>query len=270
VARVAALAGEVSVRRPGGAGAGPAERLAVGQELPPGAELEAAGANRTPGGAPEGRAALRLAGGAEIRLDGGTRLRLRSAAVLELERGAVYVDSGADSAAERGSGGGLAVRTPAGVVRDVGTQFEVRLPAAGDPALRVRVRSGAVEVDRGGDVYPAAAGTELTVGADGSVTRGAVATHGDPWAWAIGAAPRFAIEGRTLAEFLAWVARETGREIRFADPGLEPAAGGIVLHGTLGEATAEEAPAVVLPGAGLRGRIDGGVLVVTPSNPPGD
>ncbi len=54
--------------------------------------------------------------------------------------------------ADAESPGSSEVHTSFGVVRDIGTQFEIRLGAS---SLRVRVRSGVVEVHRGrGGVYP--------------------------------------------------------------------------------------------------------------------
>jgi hypothetical protein len=213
-----------------------------------------------PGGsAAEGQAALRLGGGSSLRLDAGSLLRLLGPSTVELARGAVYVDSGPTPS----PGGAVAVRTRFGVATDVGTQFEVRLLGGEPSALRLRVREGEVRLVRGETSHGAAAGVELTLAADGSVARRTVATHGEAWQWALRAAPPFAIEGRSLAEFLAWTARETGWRIEYSDPALAARAGSIVLHGSLGRLTPEEAPGVVLPGAGLSHRVEDGVLVVS-------
>src|SRR2546427_815740 len=83
----------------------------------------------------DGRAALRLDAGPSVRLDAGSDLRLVSAHVLELRRGAVYVDTGARSpngsaataSGAEGPASPIEIRTSLGRVRDVGTQFEVRL-----------------------------------------------------------------------------------------------------------------------------------------------
>ena len=90
------------------------------------------------------RVGLRLSGGVSVRLDHGSRARLLSATAIELGAGALYVDSGPESP-------DLEVHTSFGVVRDIGTQFEIRLDAA---SLRVRVRSGVVEVHRGARFNP--------------------------------------------------------------------------------------------------------------------
>lgn len=263
-ARVESLAGRVTARdidrggREGPDGAARATPLADGAEVPAGAVLETAGA----GEPAVGRAALRLAGGASLRLDAGSRVRLVSASLIELERGAVYLDSGGGSRRPRA----VEVRTPLGTAREVGTQFEVRLLGLGEAAaLRVRVREGAVRVDRSGGSaapYLTGAGVELTLRADGSVARRRIAGHGAPWAWVLAAAPPLAIEGLTLQQFLDRVARETGWTIRYADPDLAASARSIVVHGNLGDLRPDEAPDVVLPGAGLRHELAGDVLIV--------
>lgn len=217
--------------------------LAVGEEVLEGAEIETG----------EGHATLRMTAGPSLRLDAGSRVRLVSASVVELQRGAVYLDSQTT--------GAVAIHTPFGVVTDVGTQFEVRLLGEGE-ALRVRVREGAVRVGS----LSATEGVELTLRADGSVTRQMVAAHGSPWDWVLQAAPPLAIEGLTLEEFLNRVARETGWTIRYADPGLAESAGTIVVHGDIGHLPPDQALEVVLPGAGLEHRVADGTLIVRNPN----
>lgn len=204
-----------------------------------------------------GRMALRLASGPSVRLDAATRLRLLSASALEVEVGTVYVDSGAEPSA---AGPAIEIRTPFGVARDVGTQFEVQV--AGE-SLRLRVRRGRVLLDRAGARHPAAAGVELVVDAGGGVTRRPVAVFGAEWAWVVRAAPAFDLEGRTLAEILAWTARETGWKVRLDE---QEAAAKLpeVFHGSLPGLRPDQAPDLVLPTFGLMGRLDGGTLSIEP------
>lgn len=213
-----------------------------------------------------GGAALRLAGGSSLRIDGGSEVRLDTPGRVTLAAGALYVDArhGAGKAAP------IEVATPLGAVREVGTQFEVRLlPAttarsALGPALRVRVREGAVLVLAATEQLAARAGSELTVLGDGRARRAAAPAHGATWEWVQRTAPPLAIDGATLATFLEWTARETGLEWRLAGapPGAAP--GEIVLHGSIAGLTPEEALAVVLPGAGFRHRRVGGELWLEP------
>jgi FecR-like protein len=245
VATVQILKG--NVRLPGG------RPLAVGDALAAGAVLA------TEDGVSPGLAAVRLAGGESVRLDAGTRVRLASATRLELEAGAVYVDSGRSGAA----GGALEIGTPFGSVREVGTQFEVRLQPGDDLALRVRVREGAVSLVRRGGSDPVAGGEELRLRHDGSVSRGTVEPNAPAWHWVLAAAPGLDIDGSTLADYLDWVSRETAWHLRYEDEALADLAAGIRLHGTLEGMAPDESVSVILPGSGLGYRVEGGTLLVT-------
>ena len=253
VARIEAVSGPGELI----AGGGAPVPLEADAALPAGSVLVTGGA----AGSGPGRAALLLASGAVARLDSDTRVRLVSPSVIALEAGAVYLDTG--ELREGGRGVRVAVRTPMGIARDVGTRFAVRLGASGTPeALLVRVREGAVVVERQGMSYRAAGGEELVVRGDGSVERREVPRYGAGWEWVLEAAPAFEAEGRSLRELLDWVSRETGWEVHFEEPALADAAAGIVLHGSLAGVGPQEAPFVVLPGAGLEGELMGDVLVV--------
>ena len=56
------------------------------------------------------------------------------------------------------------------------------------------------------------------------------------------------------------LARETGWEIRYSDPSLARSAGTITLHGAMGPVTPDQAPEVVLRGAGLTSEIRDGIV----------
>jgi hypothetical protein len=199
-----------------------------------------------------GRVGLRLPAGVSLRFDHGTGARLSSATRVELGTGAVYVDSGPESP-------DLEVHTSFGVVRDIGTQFEIRLDSS---SLRVRVRSGVVEVHRGAEVLSARPGTELTLGAGGATSR-AVAPYGPEWAWTAGLGPAFAIEGRSLRAFLEHLSREQGWTLSYADAALAREASGIVLHGSTEGLSPSDALAIVLSTSGLTHRLKDGELLVT-------
>jgi ferric-dicitrate binding protein FerR (iron transport regulator) len=165
---------------------------------------------------------------------------------LRIDRGAVYIDSG-------NGGAPVIVRTPVGVVRDVGTQFEVGLA---NGVWRVRVRAGSIRYESGGAQHAAAAGRELLVHPDGSLVTRPAPTYGADWDWVARAGPAFRVEGQTLAAFLDWVSRESGRRIAFADERLRRDSSSTILHGSIDGLTAEEALGVILPACGLTHRID--------------
>ncbi len=219
--------------------------VTAGQALLEGQVLEAG---------PGARGALALPGGISARIDRGSRLVVAAHDRLVLERGTIYVDSGAAPAAP------LAVVTPTGTVRHVGTQYEVRLL---DAAVQVSVRDGTIEWrSKAGDVARSASGERLTIAGDGRVERTNVPAYGAAWEWTLEAAPAIDIEGMPLSRFLAWAARETGREIAYSSPGVEREAAGIVVHGSIAGLTPPQALDAVLATTNLRARVAGGSLVV--------
>ncbi|MCG8461705.1 MAG: FecR family protein [Holophagales bacterium] len=212
------------------------------------------GEERVKSGTAAGSAAFRLAGGVSLRLGAGTRLRFADAGTLELGSGAVYVDSPLDA------GASLEIRTPFGSARNVGTQFELSLEADG---LRVRVREGRLELRGAESSATVAAGEELRLSDRGPGQPTAIPIHGEAWQrWQRLAAP-FELEGATLGQFLRWLGRETGRQIRFADAALAVEAESIRLHGDLQGAGPEESAPWVLETCGLEGRVEGGTFHVS-------
>lgn len=238
------IAGQVTLSNP--AGSHPA---AVGGELKAGDVVRTGDAS-----AGISRVALRLDSGHSARLDRGTTIEL-GADDLTLRQGAVYVDSGIHP------GRPIEIVTDWGVVREIGTQFEVRLDAE-SAALRVRVREGEVGVQAGAAVQTVAPGEELVIDRYGSATRNTVAVIGDGWDWVLEVAPAPPIDDQTLREFLAWFRRETGLVPRYANPALAETAREIEIHGSVQGLTPPEALDVVLAGSDLSYRIEGADLII--------
>jgi ferric-dicitrate binding protein FerR (iron transport regulator) len=201
----------------------------------------------------DGRLALQVGGHLSLRLDTSTRLQLQSPSAVWLERGAVYVDSG-----DGQDKGAIRIDTREGEVREVGTQFQVRVAPA---SVHVSVRSGEIVLLREQGNHSAAAGVGLDV-EGGAVRSRAVAPFGAAWSWVEAATPAYALEGRRLEDLLGWVARETGLAVRFEDEGLARSAAGITLRGSTEGLTPTQALDSVLPAAGLTARRDGGRVVV--------
>jgi ferric-dicitrate binding protein FerR (iron transport regulator) len=189
-----------------------------------------------------GRMALALAEGISLRIDVDSRIVLVGERVVMVERGAVYIDSSAETS------GSVLIHTQNGDVRDIGTQFEVRAQRS---SFRVRVREGEVLVKRNDSEMTARAGEGLHVDQQGRYVRSMVPIFGPEWAWTSTIAPQFQLEGSTVRQFLDWVAREQGWRWRFVDTETARRAAGIVTHGSLGGYTPEEALAIVLPTCGL-------------------
>jgi len=230
-------------------------RTAAGAVLEPGSELAAGTEIETGSGG--GRMALRLSGGESVRLDLSTRARLGAGNRIELEAGALYFDS-----ADAADHGGIQIATAFGIVRDIGTQFEVRVDEGADLRLRVRVREGTVVLEREKDSHAAARGEELRLQPDGTVTTAQAAPYGEEWAWVQGVAPTFDIDGQPLSRYLEWVERETGWKVVFAEPDLEASTATVILGGTIEELMADESLSVILPGSGMDYRVEEGTLLI--------
>lgn len=247
VATLALATGEVRVRS---GWYGGWHAVAGGQSLASGQTLQTGSA---------GRGVLTLPGGVSARLDHDTRVLLAGGDEVVLERGALYVDAGPAPAAP------LDVVTPAGSLRHVGTQYEVRLLESG---VRLRVREGRVEWQAtNGAVEHGAAGEQLTISSDGGIARAATPLYGESWDWIAGATPAIDIEGRPLAEFLAWAARELGREVVYATEGVESEAAGIVVHGSISGLTPLQALDAVLATTSVRAQVIEGRILVGVQDP---
>jgi ferric-dicitrate binding protein FerR (iron transport regulator) len=211
--------------------------------------------------AADGRVALELPGGVSLRLDHDTRVSVTDAQHVAIVSGAVYVDSGQSVQPydER-----LQIVTPAGAIRHVGTQYEVQLVGSG---VRIAVREGKVELSlTGGATRHAVAGEQMVV-SSGDIEKMPIARNDFTWRWAAQVAPAFDIDGRSVADFLAWVSRETGREVAFATPEAEAQAAHVTLSGSIAGLNPEEALAAVLPTTPLRSQEVDGKLVVSGQDP---
>jgi hypothetical protein len=193
--------------------------------------------------------------GATLRLGEGTRVQL-NAQTASLERGVVYFDSNVGAAALSGTataeGSGRHINTPFGEIRDIGTQFEVRLDK---DSLRVRVREGRVDLRRGNHVEIADAATELIADRT-SVRKNAIAISGAEWKWIEDAAPPLRLEGLTLREAVTRVAREKGLRVE-----LQGVDGSAKLHGKV-DFTPDEALGAATAATSVSYQIRNDTLVV--------
>ncbi len=187
----------------------------------PGGAVAAGAGLRTLAG---GGAALSLGPGVSLRLASGSEVQFDGPQDILLRDGMLYLDNRATP------GTGLRIGTPLGTVRDIGTQFEVRVA---DGTLRLRVREGRVEIDRAGQHLIGEAGDQFEIDVLGGVSRSAISPTDVSWVWAETMAPAPDIDGRPAAELLAWVARETGRRLRYQSVVVEQRAATVILHGNI-------------------------------------
>jgi ferric-dicitrate binding protein FerR (iron transport regulator) len=242
-ARLARIQGTVEYREDGGRSW---VHVADGALIAPGAALRTG---------QSGRAAVELDNGLVLRLDHGTRLALTAPGQAALEAGAVYVDAGTGEASRSRA---FALQTPFGEVRHLGTQYEARIDGG---SLRVAVREGRVGIGPAATGQVVAAGEQLLF-SDAGVERSTLPAWDPQWAWAGTVTPPFPIEGRSVEEFLAWAARETGREVRYASPAVARRAQEIVLRGSVSGLTPEQAVGAVLSTTSLQPSLETGYILV--------
>jgi ferric-dicitrate binding protein FerR (iron transport regulator) len=180
--------------------------------------------------------------GATLRLDANSRVIIESNDRAVLERGAIFYSS--DQRKDT-----IIIDTVLGEIKDVGTQFEVRVE---NEAVRVRVREGVVEMRN----RTASAGEEI-VATDTDTTIRKVPTHGETWSWIERAAPPLVLEGQTLEAVVERVAREKGLRVEW-----NVTARKVVLHGDV-PLSLDEALDAATAAAGVTYRIDDGTLTVT-------
>jgi ferric-dicitrate binding protein FerR (iron transport regulator) len=189
------------------------------------------------------RAAMRFGDAVSLRLDHGTIVKVAAADELILTAGALYVDSQARHPQA------LTIRTDAGSVRHVGTQYEVRTHA---DEMEVSVREGRVMIANAAGTASGVAGERIRVTPRGEIVRSTVPAHDPSWRWAAHTAPSFDINERTFASFAEWVARETGRKVVYASSEAQSAANELTLRGSIAGLDPDTALTAVLSTTQLR------------------
>jgi hypothetical protein len=173
-----------------------------------------------------GPALIALASGGTLRVAGDTVLELSGPTAGVLRHGQIYVDIPPGTPTKSP----FQLKTRAGTIEHVGTQFEV---TSNDRLVRLRVREGLVRLRNPKSDIDAAVGVELTALNDGSVSRSTIPTYGRDWLWVAALAPDYEIEGKPLLGFLEWASRELGRPIKFSDDHARAVAERTILHGSV-------------------------------------
>jgi len=170
------------------------------------------------------RLAFRWLDGSSVRMDQNSEIRFTASGDLDLVSGRLYVDS---EMAE-GESGAMVVLTPAGRVRHLGTQYMTNVSGG---STTVAVRLGRVALSSDGEDVLTGRGEQLVVSAAGAHSRESIPTYGKLWEWTEAVAPAFSSDGRTMADFLAWVGHESGRTIEYGSPEAERLARDTLLRG---------------------------------------
>jgi ferric-dicitrate binding protein FerR (iron transport regulator) len=200
-----------------------------------------------------GATVIDLAGGGQMRLARDTVIDASEGNHFSLRAGRAYLDFPSRAAH-------FVLHTARGYVEHLGTQFEV--VSSGDD-VRIRVREGSVQLHTPEGTEVTDAGNELFVPESGARERRRISTYGGEWGWDEAIAPRYDIEDRSVAEFLAWVARETGRHVDFVDDRSRDVAVQTRLHGSIRKLEPLEALTRVLETTSLRAELHADAIRVT-------
>ncbi len=180
-----------------------------------------------------------------VRIGPDTTLKLGRPGRVTLSSGRLY----AETAAPAAPGPTFVVATPFGRVSHLGTEFQV-VVASG--SMDVSVRSGRVRVaEANGPVNTLTRGEGVEVVRGGTVRRIAVTPYGASWSWVDTLEPDFPIDGRSLADFLAWYARETGLRLVLLGGRTAAAVGHTTLSGSIAGLTPNQALAAVMATTGF-------------------
>lgn len=169
-----------------------------------------------------------------LRLDAGTTVTIDSIDEVTLASGRIYADSGQAIYPDRH----ITIVTDAGIAKDIGTQFAVGYLK---DEMSIAVREGVVDVSARDESYTAESGDRLILQPDSDVVFERISKYDESWDWAVSLAPAFNIHNRSVFDFLNWVARETGKELSFADKDVRAATMRTILRGSVEGFTPSEA-----------------------------
>ena len=207
-------------------------------------------------------ASINWTNGGSLRIDEDTRVEFISPEEILLKSGRVYFDSQPSSlqaGITQSSVSGFAIRTEQGVVRHIGTQYMTGISGG---ALTISVREGQVEVEGTYHDTTAKAGQRLTLAGSNRPAITNIPSHGDDWRWVEQIAPAINFDERSAYEFIHWVARESGFEVRFVSGTVERRARDTKMTGSV-DREPQVALQTLLKTTTLNSRIDNGWIVIS-------
>jgi ferric-dicitrate binding protein FerR (iron transport regulator) len=213
----------------------------------------------------EGRVALTIGDGVSIRVDENSEVQFESADRLFVRAGAVYLDAENTPAGAAGSSRmtraaeDLEIASLQASARHLGTQYQFRVQP---DATVISVREGRVLAHAAGGDIETAAGEQLALDEKGIIRHTAIAADDSAWDWIHAVTPAYSIDGKPLASYLAWVARESGRTLSYASAATRSQAADIRLSGSIAGLTPDASLEAVMATTSLRYTIDGSQLLI--------
>jgi hypothetical protein len=105
--------------------------------------------------------------------------------------------------------------------------------AADDDTVDVKVREGTVSIANSSMTLVSGRGEQTVIDDSGTLRTNSTETYGADWQWVEQLSPGYALEGSTLEQFLYWVQRETGKDLRYESSEAHHVASDTVLHGSI-------------------------------------
>ena len=209
----------------------------------------------TSGGA---RIAVSWNAGGLLRIDEKTRVSLTANDQIQLLSGRLHYDSKSLYSNQQPLVN-LLIETPYGKVRHMGTQFMTDLAGG---ALSVSVREGEVAISGDSMETLVLAGEKVIISESGIEVRQSILPYSDEWKWAQEIAPAYELDGRSMAEFLQWISRESGFLIEYETESAKSLAEETILHGKI-DLLPMKALEIMFQTADLVYELHGGVILVS-------
>jgi len=160
---------------------------------------------------PDAAIAIGWSTAGSLRMGAASELMLVSNDRVKLPFGQLYYDSRSFNSQEASP---IEVETGFGLVRHVGTQFLANVDNFG---TRISVREGQVTFENAIENVVIESGKSAYINKALSATISSIDPSDDSWTWPAKIAPNWDVDGRSTLEIIEWLARETGREIKFKD-----------------------------------------------------
>ena len=191
----------------------------------------------------------------DLRIGDRTKVRI-SSNELNLQVGKLFV-SNSDAASSATSGqSSVSVRTPNGVVRDIGTQFIVETDGSDTVAI---VRKGVIKINSEDvdTVLESAEGSaqKATLKSGEPVMVESTLPRGDSWDWIYRGSAGFSVNGKSAKEFLEWASNEMGTDLTFDSEDTALLAEFSQLQGNAIVADPEKSLSIVLASVDLRAAV---------------
>jgi len=202
----------------------------------------------------DGYATLILPNGGNLRLNHNSTLIVNNDNEFTLTSGAVYFESSATQQKTP-----ITIHTAYGKIQDIGTQFSV---FSTPENFQISVREGLVKVQTKQQKLSVKAGVKFTAKTNGKITQTNLNANDQQWQWVNKLAPKFVLEGKSLHQYLVWVAREYGLKLTFDSQHNEKMSRLIIVHGSILNLNLTQALSIVFASTDFNYKLDNNQLSV--------